>query len=878
MPRNKASSKQLPVLALLAMSRDRTVLRGDLIKTLWADRSDERAKACLRQVLYQLRKYSPPLVEVESRGATLRLAAHVRVDVEEFGRAVKANRLAEALDWHRGDFLAGFDAEGAIEFDRWARAERIRLRRTVVEVATRHVTEAFAARSHEEARRVLDRIREAAGAEFYLDKGYEPLRVLDVRVPLSSPPEPETSGPAVSNGPVDSSLVHLTDLDSASAVPPSGPASRTRRRAYAAAVAGILAAAVSAVAAVATLAKRSEASNSQAVVYAVDAAGRALRAELRVANGLGDTAAIAIPRRLFAPQGDDRAAAPAAISPIGSAMALVKVLDSRPRVVLRGINADSVDAAKMLEEGHPSFSPDGRFVTLVAAADPRSPSAVHVIVRNTVSGDSRALTSGPDHRDAWPKWSGDGTRIAFIRRGFREIRPQVCWVAFSGGAPTCSSAMRDDALEATMIGWIDAGKVLVHVRYANANRLEVFDVANNSRAAFGTWEVETASISPDGRIVACVCAAGPGQRSTWWLVPVENPGSRRGLTIDRSFDIGSVSVFWRFADASAGGWLATLRIDRSVLEVTIGDSVLYHVQAFSRSGVPIAIGVLSWAVSDTTVARVDSAGILHGKSPGSVLLVADAGGWLSDTIQIAIRQARTGIVHTERWDEAWHGRWRPFGVPQPHRVAAGMMNADGTLSIPGDGVFESGVYSTYSWDPSEGIGVAAKVFMPLTADRGQHIRILVGPHWEGRAATAWDRVTGPPPVAASDVRRECGFSYPLFEGSEGRSTAGGHTALLGPFRLPAPFGDEWHEIRVQVRADGRCEVWLDGSVMWRSPAAPRPNGAYRVTLMGAALDTRLFVGGLTIWTGDAMPANPLPPARVSPPNIVLDLPRPPHIH
>ncbi len=59
-----------------------------------------------------------------------------------------------------------------------------------------------------------------------------------------------------------------------------------------------------------------------------------------------------------------------------------------------------------------------------------------VWVVSMAGGDPRRLTLGP--RDAWPRWSPDGTRLLFVRRGEHEgkLRPaQVFVLAMTGGEP-----------------------------------------------------------------------------------------------------------------------------------------------------------------------------------------------------------------------------------------------------------------------------------------------------------------------------------------------------------------------------------------------------------------------------------------------------------
>jgi DNA-binding SARP family transcriptional activator/TolB-like protein len=132
-----AQPRRAALLCYLALATPRGFHRRDTLFALfWPEHDAEQARHALRQSVYFLRRALGPMAIVSRGGDELSLASgHVRCDVWEFASALGRGRLMEALALYRGELLAGFHISDAPEFERWAEAERSRLRGQAREAA-----------------------------------------------------------------------------------------------------------------------------------------------------------------------------------------------------------------------------------------------------------------------------------------------------------------------------------------------------------------------------------------------------------------------------------------------------------------------------------------------------------------------------------------------------------------------------------------------------------------------------------------------------------------------------------------------------------------------------------------------------------------------
>src|SRR5678815_5467752 len=119
--------KPLALIAYLACISGRRASRDQLLNLLWADMEPEGARHALRQTIWFVRKRAGEAL-ISATGDTVALSASLPSDRDDFLTAFHAEDWETAVSLYGGDFLPGFAAPGGAELERWADAERVRLR------------------------------------------------------------------------------------------------------------------------------------------------------------------------------------------------------------------------------------------------------------------------------------------------------------------------------------------------------------------------------------------------------------------------------------------------------------------------------------------------------------------------------------------------------------------------------------------------------------------------------------------------------------------------------------------------------------------------------------------------------------------------------
>ena len=149
------SNKVRALLAYLAVEADCPHSRDELIGLLWPDQPDATARANLRQALANLRHAigdrtsTTPFILATFDSVQFQRSSNSSIDVVTFTGLITAcqthahrrletcrscaQRLQQAAELYRGDFLAQFVQSGSEAFEEWALIQRERLHREVLD-------------------------------------------------------------------------------------------------------------------------------------------------------------------------------------------------------------------------------------------------------------------------------------------------------------------------------------------------------------------------------------------------------------------------------------------------------------------------------------------------------------------------------------------------------------------------------------------------------------------------------------------------------------------------------------------------------------------------------------------------------------------------
>ncbi|HKK08399.1 MAG TPA: BTAD domain-containing putative transcriptional regulator, partial [Gemmatimonadota bacterium] len=204
------ASKQLAVLAYLALAPGRSARRSHLSELLWPGLPRRKARRALRQALYYLTKQAGTELWRADDGTVALAAEKLEVDAWALDRALEEERWADAAELYGGPFLAGFEGKGGTEFDHWAEAQHERLWAGVRAACHALIEEALSGEGPEDAARAVrfarrcvelnpldERAQEAlvrahlaAGDRVEAFRAYEAYRSL-LRTELGEEPGPE---------------------------------------------------------------------------------------------------------------------------------------------------------------------------------------------------------------------------------------------------------------------------------------------------------------------------------------------------------------------------------------------------------------------------------------------------------------------------------------------------------------------------------------------------------------------------------------------------------------------------------------------------------------------------------------------------------------
>lgn len=495
-----------------------------------------------------------------------------------------------------------------------------------------------------------------------------------------------------------------------------------------------------------------------------------------------------------------------------------------------------------------AWSPDG--AQLLATTSRWSPEGwddYDVAIVDTATGRLRRLTFSPDP-DYGPIWSPDGQQIAFLR-SYRDDRASdaICFIPpDSVPSPTCATPPYGVLL--AFYGWWSADAVVMAIDSAGQKNIRIFWPATGRLEPLAIGNLLRFQPSPDQEWIAWLATAPGDALPRWWIAPRDQLSKARPLRLpDPNLRVRQLE----WSGQRPGRYLD--RLEFSATRERIAQGLTYTLTIFGRdqAGSFLSIvGRLQWSSSDTTVATVDSLGVVRARAPGTTRIEAAIPGWrrVEDTITVAGIAPVTLLA--ESWDSSWRARWRPSGRPAPRIVVA----PDGRPAFlnNGDGSYGSTATTRTEWSAQEGLGLEATVYTPITRRQFQSLYVEFLATRHGVNYELEDTIIGISPYNATDrSRRECAWEYP---GGEGERALRQMAAVAGDppaFMAVGPWirSGQPYRLRLQILPDGRCGVAINGTPVWYSEPALLLDTPYRVSLGYSSKETRILVGPLEVWHG-----------------------------
>nr|MCU0635408.1 Ig-like domain-containing protein [Gemmatimonadaceae bacterium] len=493
-----------------------------------------------------------------------------------------------------------------------------------------------------------------------------------------------------------------------------------------------------------------------------------------------------------------------------------------------------------------SAGPDGRIAFLTTRFDPDDHTDVALL--DPVTGRVVPLTRTPDWEGS-PKWSPDGTRIAFVRRGVEgDPRAPLCTIGVDGAGERCVEP--SSGLATRVEAWTADDAVAVTLDRDGVEELAVVDLSSGAvRTVHAGGQQYT--VSPDGAWFATSVVLASTMRARWVI------GDMRQGEAVREVDLpSSTSVpIWRVARTGERA-LARVSIDGADRPLAVDVPQRMAVSGTDALGRTVVLHDVRWSVSDTAVATIDGAGMLTPRRAGGVRVRATVGGWRSAEVLLRIAASPRELVVDEQWSApsraGWAGvGWRLWGVPRP-RVVSGEGGAPALL-IDGDGNHHSGAYLDRALDASRGVSMEVRLSLPVSRLQWQTITVGFTALPDSAARATWDHGDARPTAfGAASSRANCEVRLPAAEGALGVGRVVAHVDTRTSPRIAVPatlFDGRWFTVRVSLLPDGRCSMAIDGRVVWTSENAVDRRVPVHAVVHGQSVGTAVKVGRVVVSRG-----------------------------
>lgn len=510
----------------------------------------------------------------------------------------------------------------------------------------------------------------------------------------------------------------------------------------------------------------------------------------------------------------------------------VIITGPRPGSVMRITHSPGDDYAR-------AWSPDGRYLVVLTDRWTRhSRSDLMVVDPDRPDSVVARLTSDRQGRDDGALWSPDGTRIAFTRATGGDPPRKLCIVSVDGRMERCLPVPSGYSYQ-SLAAWITPVQLAGVYDDSSGNpHILAVSTLDGRHHTIADGDMLTKSEVPGW--IMCFCRRTPAEPYQALVLPAVNP--KEAVRLEPGDPPPSVLLF---RSRPSRSYLDRIQIQRVGHPIPDDGSYQLQLSAWSAAGNPIEPMAVRWSSDDTTLATIDSLGVLHPRRQGRLLVRATAGGWRSDSAWVAIGPPQTHTRIIEDWKNGIDGAWIPFGTPAPYAQTA----AGRAVLVPnGDSTFVNGVLLRSDIPAAKGLGVDVDVSAPITLPewQGIDVSLLVS---DSLDRSGWDLRKGFLPLADENWRL-CRLHYPAYESTIGSSWITFGWGMSREVTAPPSMGTGgWTTIRLQLFPDGRCGLALNGRARAAiDRAGPLPD-SMTVLIESRAYHTKIRVGHIEVWTG-----------------------------